>query len=214
VTGRVERWSWRAGAVALVAAAVAGTVAGPGSFLLGSVTGSAATTREAPCLPGREVPVMNSPHVSPAELAGVRHNSFPPTSGPHFGFTVAPGIYRNPVPAGLTVHAMEHGHVVIQYPAGAPPELVRRLEPLAKRYAGDVILAPHPELDRGVALTAWGRIDIIEGEYDQRRAVEFVERLRGRYDHGWTRAADCPPAAGVDHGVSARPAGRHAQRTP
>jgi hypothetical protein len=186
----LERWAWRAGAAALVAIAVAATFAGPGSFLLGSVTGSAATNRAAPCLPGEAVPIMNSPHVSADALSTVDFNSLPPTSGPHFGFAIATGIYREPLSEGLTVHAMEHGHVVIQYPDGTSPELVARLERLAKRYARDVILAPYAKLDRGIAVTAWGRIDIVEA-YDERRITEFVERLRGRYDHGWSRADDC-----------------------
>jgi hypothetical protein len=27
---------------------------------------------------------------------------------------------------------------------------------------------------------------------DERRIVEFVEALRGRYQHGWTTDHDCP----------------------
>lgn len=186
-----ERWGWRFGALAVVAVAGSALLSGPLDLLLGTVTGSpATTTRAAPCLPGREVPIMASPHVSPEQLRTVRYNSLPPTSGPHFGFTVATGIYPEPLSAGLTVHAMEHGHVVVQYPPGTPRDLVRRLERLAKRYGNDVILTPHPRLDHGIALTAWGRIEILD-QYDERRASEFIEQLRNRYNHGWTRADDC-----------------------
>ena len=191
VITRTRRWAWRAGAVALVTAAIVGSLSGPWRFLVGSVTGSPATSRPAPCLPGSAVPVMDSPHVSAAELAAVRYNSVPPTSGPHFGFTPAPGIYAGPLSEGLTVHAMEHGHVVIQYAPDTAPDTVRRLQRLAKHYGRDVILAPYPQLGHGIALTAWGRIDLLDS-YDEGRAATFVEALRGRYVHGWTRPDGCP----------------------
>jgi hypothetical protein len=85
---------------------------------------------------------------------------------------------------------MEHGHVVVQYAPDTPRGTVRKLEHLAKRYGSDVILAPYPGLRHGVALTAWGRIDVMPG-YDEHRAATFVERLRDRYDHGWTHRDDC-----------------------
>jgi hypothetical protein len=191
VSTRTEQWLWRIGAVVVAAAAVAFALAGPWGFLFGSVAGSPASERDAACLPGQAVPIMDSPHISAEELADVRYNSLPPSSGPHFGFTIATGIYTEPVSAGLTVHAMEHGHVVIQYAPDTPPRTVQELERLAKRYGRDVILAPYPELERGIALTAWGRIDVLE-RYDEHRATEFVERLRNRYHHGWTRPSECP----------------------
>jgi hypothetical protein len=114
----------------------------------------------------------------------------PPTSGPHYPFTVATGVYAEPLAEGLTVHAMEHGHVVVQYAADTPPGVVAQLAGVARRYGKDVVLAPYPKLSRGIALTAWGRIDVLD-RYDERRVTTFVERLRGRYEHRWTRPDDC-----------------------
>lgn len=190
MTTRRERWAWRIGAVGLSSVLVVVMSAGRFGFLLGSVTGSTTATRAAPCLPGREVEIMDSPHVSQMDLAAVRYNSLPPTSGPHFAFTIATGIYAEPVPEGLTVHAMEHGHVVVQYAPNVPSDTVERLRHLAKRYGKDLVLAPYPKLDHGIALTAWGRIDQLD-TYDHARAAVFVERLRNRYVHGWTRTEDC-----------------------
>jgi hypothetical protein len=190
VTTRLEHWTWRITAVGLVSVVVATTLVMQFGFLFGSVTGSTTATRAAPCLPGREVEIMDSPHVSQTDIASVRYNSLPPTSGPHFAFTITTGIYADPVPEALTVHAMEHGHVVLQYASGTLPDAVERLRRLAKRYSKDVILAPYPKLDNGIALTAWGRIDQLDS-YDEPRATAFVERLRNRYVHGWSRAQDC-----------------------
>lgn len=190
-----SRW-WlrarRAGIAVLLLATLAGLVAGRYQLLAGTVTGSTAgQLRTAPCLAGEPVAIMESPHVAPTEWDRVRYNSDPPTSGPHFSFTVATGVYDAPIPAGLSVHAMEHGHVVIQYqPATVPEPEVAGLIRLAKRHSADVILAPQPDLAHGIALTAWGRIDLLDN-FDEDRIVAFIIDLAGRYDHGWTTDDPC-----------------------
>jgi hypothetical protein len=186
------RWLWRsalfagAGVVALVL-----VMTGPYQAVFGSVAGSRPSQRDAPCLPGTAVPMLDSPHIPPAQAASVRYNSLPPTSGPHFAATIATGIYTSPIPEGLTVHAMEHGHIVIQYAPNLPGDQVAALTRTAKHYGADVVLAPYDKLRAGIALTAWTRIELLD-HYDQTRIATFVERLRGRYDHGWTHSDDCP----------------------
>lgn len=189
-----RRWLWRLAFMAGVAVLAALLVTGPYRLVFGAVAGSTAARRPAPCLPGRAVDVLDSPHVSPAQAASVRYDSLPPTSGPHYAFTVATGVYTSPVPDGLTVHALEHGHVAIQYALATPRDEVAALTRIARRYGADVVLAPYPELRHGIALTAWGRIELLD-HYDQAHVSAFVERLRGRYVHGWTRPRDCPAAA-------------------
>jgi hypothetical protein len=189
--GRLRRLAWRTGTLAVLAGALAVLLAGRYELLFGVPAGSTADAPPAAaCLPGQPVPVMDSPHVPPTEAGEVEYSSVPPTSGPHYSFTVATGVYRTPVPEGLSVHAMEHGHVVIQYAPGIPDGELAELTRLAKRYGADVILAPYPALDHGIALTAWGRIDTLD-RYDQERIAGFVERLRGRYHHGWTAGDSC-----------------------
>lgn len=194
VTGspRVRRWAWRAATGTVLLAMAVALLAGPYRFLLGNVAGSTAQpARDASCLPGEPVEILDSPHISQAEGDTVEYNSVPPTSGPHFPFTIATGVYDQPVPEGLFVHAMEHGHVVIHYAPDVPAPEVDALTRLAKRHGNDVILAPYPPLGNGIALTAWGQIDHLDG-YDEQRVTAFVERLAGRYDHGWTTDEDCP----------------------
>jgi hypothetical protein len=186
-----RRWIWRAATGTTLLALGAALLAGPYQVLLGNVAGSTAQpAREAPCLPGEAVEILDSPHISQAEADTVEYNSLPATSGPHFAFTVATGVYERPVAEGLFVHAMEHGHVVIHYAPDMPAQDVEALARLAKRHGDDVILTPYPPLADGIALTAWGRIDHLDG-YDERRITEFVERLAGRYEHGWTTEDDC-----------------------
>lgn len=190
--GQPHRWAWRLGLMAVAAALVAGLLLGPYQFLLGNVTGSAAGPAPlAPCLPGEPVEIMDSPHLPPSEIGGVAYNSLPPTSGPHFAFTIAPGVYQEPVPDGLAIHALEHGRVVIRYAPDLDPREVAALTGVARRHGTDVVLSPYPPLAGGIALTAWGRIDRLD-RYDERRVIGFVEAMRGRYDHGWVRDDGCP----------------------
>lgn len=185
-----NRWLWRISVAAGVVAVLISVGVNRWPAIAGGVVGSTAPSRDAPCLPGRSVPILPSPHVSREQAAHAHYNSVPPTSGPHFPFAPAPGIYTEPLPDGLTVHALEHGHINIQYAAGTPAVTVRQLTEFARRYPTDVLLAPYPRLDHGIALTAWGRIDLLDG-FDAQRIERFVVALRGRYDHGWTRTDPC-----------------------
>jgi hypothetical protein len=188
---RTRRWLWRSGLLLAVGGIAALLAVGPYNFSSATVTGSKATERGSPCLPGTAVPILDSPHIAPASASSVRYNSVPPTSGPHFAATVATGVYSSPIPEGLTVHAMEHGHVVIQYARSVPGDQRNALNRIARRYGADVVLAPYDKLGSGIALTAWGRLDQLD-HYDEARVVTFIEGLRSRYDHGWTRSDDCP----------------------
>jgi hypothetical protein len=189
---RRQRWAWQGGTALVLAGMAAVLLGGNHQPVSGNVAGAGAEpARESPCLPGEPVAIMDSPRIVPAQADGVRYNSLPPTSGPYFAFTVAPGVYERPVPEGLTVSAMRRGLVVIQYAPHLAGSDVDALTRLAKRYGADVVLAPYPPLEQGVALTAWGRIELLAG-YDETRIVTFIEALRGRYVHGWTATTDCP----------------------
>ncbi|TCO56069.1 DUF3105 domain-containing protein [Actinocrispum wychmicini] len=198
-----RRWLWRTGLLVAVVGIAALLVVGPYSFSSATITGSKAIQRDSPCLPGTAVSILDSPHISPVRATSVRYDSVPPTSGPHFAATIATGVYPSPVPEGLTVHAMEHGHVVIQYAQNLPGDQIDALNSIARRYGADVVLAPYDKLDSGIALTAWGRIDHLD-HYDGSRIATFVEGLRGRYIHGWTHSDDCSPNAAVK--ITAAPA--------
>jgi hypothetical protein len=190
-TGRGQtRWHWRLEAIAGLVTLIVSLSVSQWHAVAGGVSGSAAAARPALCLPGRAVPIMNSPHVSAAIERHVRYNSLPPTSGPHFPFAPAVGVYAEALPNGLLVHALEHGHIVIVYAQNTPAATVKTLTYLARRYPADVLLAPYPALPYGIALTAWSRIEL-QDSLDQASAVAFIRALRGRYDHRWTRPDPC-----------------------
>jgi hypothetical protein len=104
---------------------------------------------------------------------------------------VAPGVYREPIPEELQVHALEHGHVIIQYRLGLPQSDVDTMERIGQAHPRDVIVAPYFGIDSGVALTGWQRLMRLPG-VDELAIERFVERVAGRYNHSWQHgASDC-----------------------
>lgn len=78
-------------------------------LIVGTALGSpleSTAAPDAPGLPGRAVPLLDSPHIPVSQAANVRYDSVPPTSGPHFAVAPATGIYDTPLPEGLQVHAL------------------------------------------------------------------------------------------------------------
>jgi hypothetical protein len=71
--------------------------------------------------------------------------------------------------------------VLVQYDCRDCEALVAKLKAIVSRYPDQVILAPYPNLETRVALTAWGRIDTFD-EVDEPRIVRFIEAYRG-IDH-------------------------------
>jgi hypothetical protein len=119
------------------------------------------------------------------------YRTVPPTSGPHSARIVAVGVYREPVPGELQVHALEHGHVFLQYGTALSKDGIVALERLGRRFPRDAVVAPHPALDRGIALTGWQRLQRLDG-FDEKAIVRFVTAVAGRFDHTWQRGAtDC-----------------------
>jgi hypothetical protein len=59
--------------------------------------------------------------------------------------------------------------------------LVARLTDIVETYDEQVILAPYPDIDERIALTAWERIDTLNS-VDESRIVAFIETFR-EIDH-------------------------------
>jgi hypothetical protein len=130
--------------------------------------------------PGIAMPDLGNAHIVFPETA--TYNSYPPTSGPHYGSLAPWGIHTTPIQNELQVHNLEDGGVMVQYncPDGCP-ELVAQLSGVVSRYDRFVILAPYPDMEARIALTAWGRIDTLE-TFNESRIVRFIEAYRG-IDH-------------------------------
>jgi hypothetical protein len=147
-----------------------------------------------PCgkLPGRPVPLLVGGNVPAIDSSHRPYNSSPPTSGPHVPFTAAPGPYDEQIPDEVQVRALEFGHVLIQYGQAVRRDSVTHLERFARRYPRDVLVAPYSPLGSEIALTAWGRIELLH-RADEPRINRFVRALARRYTNGWRHGAHpCP----------------------
>lgn len=133
--------------------------------------------------PGELVTAQGNSHVDEAQVEVFDYNSRPPTSGPHLGSILPWGIYNQPVSEGRQIHNLEDGGVGIWYdcPNGCP-ELVAQLEGIVNDQGKEgLIMAPYPDMETRIALTAWSRIDRLEG-FDKERITNFVKAYRG-IDH-------------------------------
>ncbi len=156
--------------------------------------------------PGRAVEALGNEHVASPSTPHVPYNTAPPTSGPHLQWVAKWGVHKAPIVRELQVHNLEDGGVIVQYKCPEPcPDLVTKLEALAARYRekaeadrqsmkmpanpdhamrskyDHLIVAPYPDMEHQIALTAWGRIDSFDG-YDEARIVKFIEAFIG-IDH-------------------------------
>ena len=114
-------------------------------------------------------------HIGPGEEHPA-YNSVPATSGWHYDIPYAPApwrAYSEPLLDEIVVHNLEHGGIGMYYncPDGCP-ELVEQLMEIRDE-ARRVVLAPYPDMETRIALTAWDYIDTFE-EFDEARIRSFI----------------------------------------
>ncbi|MGC4807509.1 DUF3105 domain-containing protein [Micromonospora sp. DT233] len=166
------------------------------SLGLGVALGLADDTVALGCdqVPGTPAAFEGNRHVAYDGAPHAPYRTVPPTSGPHSPRVVTPGVYREPVSAELQVHALEHGHVLVQYAPDTSAADVDALERLGRRHPRDVVVAPYPALGHGIGLSGWQRWQRLDG-LDVAAIGDFVTKVAGRYDHSWQHGAtDCVPA--------------------
>ena len=130
---------------------------------------------------GRHVPSLGNRHIPNVESSHIAYNSNPPTSGPHVTYLAKWGIHIEPIPKEIQVHNLEDGGIIIQYNRSADNELISKLAEITRRYKDLVILAPFPDMDSLIALTAWTRIAKLD-RFDEERIERFIKSYRG-IDH-------------------------------
>ncbi len=102
-------------------------------------------------------------HIANPAATPKEWNSFPPTSGPHFGQWVIWGEYDEPVRLAQAVHNLEHGGIVMYYGSDVPAAEVSKLRSFYRSDPAAMLLSPLPRLGDKIALTAW----YAPGEGDQ-----------------------------------------------
>jgi hypothetical protein len=82
-------------------------------------------------------------------------NSFPPTSGRHYGQWVLWGDYTQPQPLIKSTHNLEHGGVIIQYGNKVSKSDIQKINNFWQKDPNAMLVAPLPKLGSKIALTAW-----------------------------------------------------------
>ena len=115
----------------------------------------------------------------------------PPTSGTHNPVAAEDGLYAagNTPEVGLTVHALEHGRVNLQFKPGTPKEMVDKLETLGSEelaFGSEgyhvLVFENNTEMAPAVAATAWTQSltcpTMNDGVYDAVRAfrTEYTDK--------------------------------------
>jgi hypothetical protein len=97
-----------------------------------------------------------SPHYLTLNPSPPPHwNSFPPTSGLHYGQWVLWGDYTQPQPLIKSTHNLEHGGVIIQYGNKVPQSDITKINDFWQSDPNAMLVAPLPKLGNKIALTAW-----------------------------------------------------------
>jgi len=109
------------------------------------------------------------------------YNSSPPTSGTHAPSWVDCGIHHEPIQDEFQVHNLEHGFVIVQYNT-EDETVVTDLENIVRQldeWPNYLILAPYPDMEETIALTAWGVAQYMDA-VDSSDIETFARAYRGR----------------------------------
>lgn len=129
--------------------------------------------------PGVLYPEQGREHM--AAGTAFQYNSNPPTSGPHAGNDAEWGVYDKELSDDVLIHNLEHGGIWISYKPGINPEIVSKLDAIAKEFGRKVIMAPRAANDADIALAAWTRLDKFSAaEFSEERVKRFIKAYINR----------------------------------
>lgn len=94
-------------------------------------------------------------HIANPDSTPKEWNSFPPTSGPHYGQPLIWGDYDSPVRLTQSTHNLEHGGIVIFYGKDVSQAQISELRRFYRDDPTAMLMAPLPRLGNKIALTAW-----------------------------------------------------------
>lgn len=133
-------------------------------------------------VPGQAMPIQSRDHIQVGQ-SHPAYNSDPPTSGWHYDEPAKAGFYETPLLDEQLIHNLEHGHVVISYDCSKLDDCTTvkaELQSLVGRFQRwKIVAVPRQNADAAIALTAWGRIDKLDG-YDESRITAFIRYWRDR----------------------------------
>ncbi len=126
---------------------------------------------------GQAFPIQGAEHIQ----IGAEHPAYttnPPTSGWHYGQSAAWGVYQEALPDEQLIHNLEHGGIWISY-KDITPDIKSKLETLAQKYPGSVILTPRTQNNTPITLASWGRLQELSS-YDEAIIITFIRANKNK----------------------------------
>lgn len=115
----------------------------------------------------------------------------PGVSGPHAPQPSACGVIGQPVPAGNSVHALEHGAVGINYGPDVELDVIKDIEALVGEYEENVFSAPLAGMEAPIVVSSWSRLMPLDS-FNESVIKEYVDAFAGK---GPEAGQDCPGTA-------------------
>jgi hypothetical protein len=130
-----------------------------------------------------EIPIEGFQHAP--DGAEITYEHYPPSSGTHYRFAAAWGVYDEPVSEGMFVHNLEHGGIVILY--NCPADCSELEQQLRDFYANappedqfnqvKILITPYErELPTPIVALAWGH-QLNLNRFDEARLLEWYLRF-------------------------------------
>jgi hypothetical protein len=107
-----------------------------------------------------------------------KYSTDPPTSGPHHPEPAIWNVYDRPVEQRRLVHNLEHGGVVVQYGSNVPQAAVDEIIAWYRADPNGIIVAPFPELESAIALTAWTHLLTCSSGFNEAAFSAFRDDYR------------------------------------
>lgn len=126
---------------------------------------------------GEAIEIQGANHIAEG-AAHEEYNSNPPTSGSHYAQAAAWGFYDEQLPDEQLIHSLEHGGIWISY-KDVDDQVKERLELIARRNSGSVIVTLRPENDTKISLASWGRLENLEG-LDEEKINNFIRANKNK----------------------------------
>lgn len=127
--------------------------------------------------PGQDMSIQGREHI-PVGAQHPAYNSNPPTSGSHYAEPADWGFYGRELPDEQLIHNLEHGGIWVAY-KDIDDASKAKLEALARKYSGSVIVSLRPANDAKIALASWGRLDKMDA-LDEERIIKFIKANKNK----------------------------------
>lgn len=125
---------------------------------------------------GQEFPSEGSTHVPVGTK--VEYKTNPPTSGNHYPEPANWGVYQQTLQDEQVVHNLEHGGIWISY-KDIDDDTKAKLEDIARKNSGSVLLEPRPANDAKIAIASWTR-SITMDTFDRAKIEEFITHNKNK----------------------------------